>query len=148
MGRSAASDVRFDFGGSLDLARRLWGLADSLDTLANDRALRAREALVGWEGRFGIEFGERVTVDVTDLQRVALDLRGAAQGWAASWATAMNEQNRRRFAREVTRIEGDRSLVDNVVGFFAGHDDLPPEPREVSVPQAPSFAATGSFVHY
>jgi hypothetical protein len=148
MGRSAASDVRFDFTGSLDVARRLWTLAQGLGDLADDRSVAAADALASWQGRFGVEFAERITTEVGDLQRVALDLRGAAQGWAISWTNAMNEQNRRRYARAVERVEDDRGIVDGVVGFFAGHDDLPPEPRELTVPEAPSFAATGAFVRY
>ena len=38
MGLSAAADVRFDYVGSLQLARRLWSLGDEVDELMTNRA--------------------------------------------------------------------------------------------------------------
>jgi hypothetical protein len=144
----AAADIRFDFDGALNLARRLWTFATEVDTLGSVRAQHAQVALSTWQGVFGTQFGERINAEITDLGAAAGELRTAANAWATAWALAMNEQNRRLFARRVTEIEDDRSVVDDVVGFFGGHDDLPPEPSELGVPQAPAFAATGSLVRY
>ena len=148
MGRHGAADVRFDWEASLPLARRLWGFADELDELAARRDTEAGKALTTWSGVYANEFGRRISDEVHDLGMAAGELRAAAQAWARAWALAINEQNRRLFARQCRRVERRRSLVDNVVGFFGGHDDLPPQPGELGVPQPPYFAATGSFVRY
>ena len=58
--------------------------------------------------------------------RLSVDLRGAAMGWAEAWANALNQQNRRLYARAVHRTKESRSWTDNVGGFLFGHDDLPP----------------------
>jgi hypothetical protein len=148
MGRSAAADVRFDWDGSLTLARRLHALGDQLDELARTRATTAGNALSTWSGEFGTQFADRVNIEASDLARVGAELRGAAGGWAAAWAMAINEQNRRLFARRVQQVEDDRNLLDDIGGFFGGHDDLPPEPSELPVPSPPYYSATGSFVRY
>ena len=148
MGRHAATDVRFDFDGSLGLARRLWRFADELDELGSNRRNQAEQALTTFTGVYGREFAQRISDEVHDLERAAVELRIAASAWAQAWARAINEQNRRLFARECERIERKRSLLDDVTGFFSGHHDLPSQPRERGVPQPPHFAATGSFVRY
>jgi hypothetical protein len=148
MRRHAAIDVRFDFDGSLALARRLWRYADELQQLGIDRRDHAGHALTTFTGVYGREFAQRVADEARDLDRAAVELRAVASAWADAWARAINEQNRRLFARECDRIESRRSLVDNVKGFFSGHDDLPSQPRERGVPGPPHFAATGSFVRY
>jgi hypothetical protein len=141
-------DVRFDYDGSLDVARRLWQLADTLEGLAGERRRWAIEALVEWEGRFATEYAGRLDVELGDVGRHATDLRGAALGWAQAWASAINQQNRRLHARAVWRAEQDRSVLDSVGGFFFGHDDIPPDPRPRAVPSAPQFSPTGGFAQY
>ena len=148
MGRHAAADVRFDFDGSLALARRLWRFAEELDDLGTSRRGHAEQALTTFVGMYAREFAQRISGEVHDLGVAAGELRAAAGAWAQAWAAAINEQNRRLFARECDRIEDDRSLFDDIKGFFGGHDDLPPQPHELAVPQPPYFAATGSFVRY
>jgi hypothetical protein len=148
MGRSAAQDVRFDFDGSLQLARRLWQLADQVDQFTSTRVALANDALAEWLGPFGTQFGERITTEYNDLGTGSRQLRTDATGWATCWAQAINEQNRRLRSREVQRVENDRSTLDSVVGFITGHDDLPPEPPEYSPPTPPSFNPTGTFVRY
>jgi hypothetical protein len=148
MGRHAAADVRFDFDGSLALARRLWRFADELQDLGTGRGNQAEHALTTFTGVYARQFAQRISDEVRDLGVGANELRAAAAAWAQAWASAINEQNRRLFARECDRIESDRSLLDDVKGFFGGHDDLPPQPGELGVPQPPHFAATGSFVRY
>jgi hypothetical protein len=148
MGRHAGADIRFDWDGSLSLARRLWTFADELDDLATSRRNRAEQALTTWSGVYGTEFAQRISDELQDLELAAGELRAAATAWGQAWASAINEQNRRLFARECDRIEGDRGFLDDVKGFFGGHDDLPPQPQEHGVPQPPYFAATGSLVRY
>lgn len=148
MGRHAATDVRFDFDGSLDVARRLWALAGQLDELAAGRRARAEQALATFTGTCAGRFAERIGEEVGQLGTASAELRAVAEAWAEAWASAINEQNRRLFARECARIERSRSLLDDVKGFFTGHDDLPPQPRSLGTPQPPAFAPTGSFVRY
>lgn len=148
MRRHAAANVRFDFDGSLALARRLWRFADELDSVRTARHVAAQQALSTFTGRYGREFEQRLADEVHDLAVAAGELRGAAGAWAQAWSSAINEQNRRLFARECDRVERDRSLADRVVGFFGGHHDLPPQPRQLGVPRPPHFAATGSFARY
>ena len=148
MGRHAAADVRFDFDGSLALARRLWRFADALDELGRARGEQGALALTTFTGVYGREFAERLSAEVQELGVAARELRAAADAWAQAWAHAVNEQNRRLFARECDRIERDRSLLDDVMGFLGGHHDLPRQPPELGAPRPPHFAATGSLVRY
>jgi hypothetical protein len=142
------NDVRFDYDGSLDLARRLWQFADRLDALGGARHRWAVEALVEWEGRFGVEFADRVDVEIGDVGRIGADVRNTALGWAQAWANALNQQNRRLHARAVERTRQQRSNWDKVSGWLTGHDDLPPDPWVRATPTAPYFAPTGSFAIY
>lgn len=148
MGLEAAPDVRFDFTGSLALARQLWQFAEELEELATCRNDAAAEALTTWQGTYGEEFVERITTEVVDLGTAAAHLQAGAQGWAHCWASAMNQQNRILHAREVLRVQNDRSGWDSFWGGIVGHGDLPPEPSELSVPQPPYFVATGRLVTY
>lgn len=144
----AAADVRFDFDGSLRLARRLWVFSAQIDTMMGERVRLAGGALDTWLGRYGEEFAGRIETESVDSTRIAGELRSAAQAWGVCWASAMNEQNRILYAREVKRVEDRRSNWDSFWGGFTGHDDLPPMPNEMAPPTAPWFAATGSFVRY
>lgn len=138
-------DVRFDYEGSLALARRLWDLADRLDTLGVARNRWGIEALVEWEGRLGDQFADRIDSETSGCARLSADLREAANQWAQAWADALNQQNRRLYARAVHRIRDDRGIVDSIIGGLFGHDDLPPEPSLRSTPIAPAFLPTGGF---
>lgn len=142
------NDVRFDYDGSLALARGLWQFADRLDVLGRERHRWGADALVGWEGRFGVDFADRIGTESTDAGRISADLRTTALGWAQAWANALNQQNRRLHARAVERTRQQRSGWDSFTGWFTGHDDLPPDPWIRPTPAAPSFAPTGGFAIY
>ncbi len=148
MGWSTAGDLRFDWDGSLRVARRLWALADEVEAVMRSRDTSAADALVDWLGSYGRQFAERIGTEHTGATGVVAGLRDGANGWAWQWKQAMDEQNRRLHAREEQRRKDDRGFLDNVGGFFFGHDDLPPRPAEASVPTAPDFFATRSFVRY
>jgi hypothetical protein len=148
MGWSTAGDVRFDWDGSLRVARRLWALADDVDAAMAGRELHAEHALTDWLGRFGREFGERIATERSSADTVSAGLREGAGAWAWQWKSAMDEQNRRLHAREEQRIKDDRSLGSRFIGIFAGHDDLPPAPAEAGVPTAPGFHPTRGFARY
>lgn len=142
------NDVRFDYDGSLELARRLWQLAEELDVLLGERGRWASHALVDWAGPLGVEFADRTDTETVDLARIAGELRAAAERWAQAWAAALNQQNRRLFARACDVVRSRRSTVSKVTGWFTGHDDLPPEPRWRTTPAAPRFLPTGTFARY
>lgn len=144
----AATDVRFDFEGSLNLARRLWALADEVDTLMANRVSLARAALSTWLGVYGTQFAGRIETEATSSTGIANELRGAATGWATCWQQAMDEQNRVLYAREVKQVEDERSGWDSFWGGLTGHDDLPDQPSPVATPSAPGFHATASLARY
>ena len=148
MGMTAAADVRFDYVGSLQLARRLWSLASDVDTIRGRRVSLAEAALTDWLGAYGTQFAERINSEDVQASTIANELRTAAEQWAIRWAEAMNEQNNINHARETERVKDERSGWDNFVGGMFGHDDLPPSPPSIDVPSAPSFHATGTLTRY
>jgi hypothetical protein len=148
MARRAAGAVRFDFDGSLALARRLWSLADDLESLAVRRRNGAERTMIGFTGSYAEQFATRVRNELDELTAAAVGSREAASAWAQSWADAINEQNRRSFAAECDRVRARRDLTDRITGFFTGHDDLPSQPRLLGAPRPPHFHPTGSFVRY
>ena len=144
--RSAA--VVFDFDGSLQVARLSWQAADELDRLRGERSTLAVDALTDWSGAYGVEFAGRIDDETLSASHLAEQLRGEANGWALEWTKAMDQENYNRYQDACDRAHDDRSVVDSVVGFFTGHDDLPPTPARAGQPQPPSFAATRTFADY
>ena len=144
----AAASIRFDFHGSLELARSLWRLADDVGELLSSRSALASTAVTGWTGRYGTEFVERADAEQSTGSALSEQLRNDAHGWAMAWTAAMDEQNRILYARAVKRVENDRSTLDKIGGFFTGHDDLPPMPQPAAVPQPPYFFPTRAFARY
>jgi hypothetical protein len=147
-GLSVAADVRFDFEGSLRLARRLYALGQEIDELMSNRVTWSATALQDWLGPFGVEFSGRIDSEKTQASAIALQLREGARQWAVRWAEAMNEQNSILLAREIKHIEDNRSGWDNFTGGLFGHNDLPPNPPTIDVPSEPNFFATGSLTRY
>lgn len=144
----AGPDVRFDWDGSLVLARRLWAFADQLDEVGTTRRDAAGGVLTTWSGVFAGRFAERVEQETTDLARAATHLREGAMAWATAWKVAIDQQNRVFFARACERARADRSLLDRVGGWFTGHDDLPAEPLPREVPLPPHFVPSRGFARY
>ena len=144
MGYSGAADVPFDFPGVLSLCRMLWDLADELDGIKTSRSTAATTALNQWEGPFATEFTTRSSSETTSASQIAAGLRSDARGWAAAWKSAMDENNRRRWARHHEEWKDDQSWVDDLFGS----EDKTPNPEPVAQPQPPGFAATGSLVNY
>jgi len=112
------------------------------------RLTDAEHALATWLGQFGDEFVGRLDTESGDIAAISADLRVSADAWALAWKDAMDEQNRRLYAREVDRVESSRSGWDNFWGGIVGHDDLPSVPSPVAVPAGPGYYATASFVRY
>lgn len=140
--------VVFDFDGSLRLARRLWATADDLDAVTRDRQRMAEAALVDWSGAHAEVFALRMDEEAVTTGRLTVQLRGEAEGWADEWRKAIDQENRNRHAAAVRRVESQRGFLDGLVGWIAGHDDLPPEPRAAVRPLAPAFLPTRSFADY
>jgi hypothetical protein len=135
------TDVRFDFEGSLQLARRLWAYADELETAKGTRRDQVLAALRTWRGPYGDQFRDRATDEYTSLAAIIAGLRTEADQWAGAWKQAMDEQNRRLYARRVDQMKEDRSTLDKVGDFFTGFD-YPPEPAPVAKPGPAGFHAT------
>ena len=143
--------VRFDFDGSLRLARRLWALADQLEAARASRANDADVARRGWRGRYAEEFERRMADESAGFTNVAHSLRDEARGWAASWKSAMDEQNRRNRARQVDAVRAHRSWLERMGDRIKGSDDSDSEVPQAPVadtPQPPHFAPTQREVTY
>lgn len=142
MGASANyRDVRFDFDGSLRLARSMWAFAEELEAAKARRGSHAAAALASWRGPFGDEFRERSDDEAASLASLISGLRSNADAWAQSWKDAMDEQNRRLHARRVDQIKAERSNLEKVGDFFTGFD-YPPAPAPVAKPAPAMFHAT------
>lgn len=144
------TDVRFDYDGSLALARRLWSLADELHGVNGKRLGAAEVALWSWQGTYAQQFATRVNEEQASGQRVAFALREEARGWATSWAQAINQQNKRLRGSEVDRVRESRSGMEKFGDRFVGDDsdNQVPLAPVASVPQPPHFTPTGSLVVY
>ena len=142
MGLSGNSqDVRFDFEGSLRLARQLWAYADDLEHGKAERRAEALAALRSWRGPFGDQFRERTADEQTSLASLVAALRTEADQWASAWKAATDEQNRRLYARRVEEIKAERSALEKFGDFFTGFD-YPPAPPPVPKPGPAGFHAT------
>ncbi len=144
MGMHGLNDVRFDFDGSLALARRLWQLADLTDSTARARETAAGTAAKDWRGELVGQFDRRSTAELSALRQSADQLRAGARGWGRAWKEAMDENNRRRRARKVTEIRDSRSALERFGDIFVGDDsdEQVPAARTVAVPGPPNFAPT------
>lgn len=148
--RANAGNVAFDFEGSLQLARTLWGLAEDLASAHAKRQAAAQNALRDWRGTYGQEFGSRQNDEAASHSHVAAALQEEARGWALAWKLAMDEQSDRLRQREVERRRAQRGFWEQVGDVFVGDDteqQVAPA-AEFSVPQPPAFHATGSLARY
>ena len=136
-----SSDVRFDYEGALRLARTLWSFAEDLEAAKADRRAEAVEALRTWRGPYGDQFRDRVDDEQTSLASLVAALKTEADLWASAWKQAMDEQNRRLYARMVDQMKDERSTLAKVGDFFTGFD-YPPPPAPVPKPSPGSFFAT------
>lgn len=144
----ASGDVRFDWDGSLELARRLWAYADQLDALRVARDRAADDLVRSWRGGLLAELTTRLADDSAGLDLAAARLREGALQWADAWRQAVDQQNRVLYARACERARADRGLVDRAIGFFVGHDDLPSPPAPRDAPRPPHFVPFRGFARY
>jgi hypothetical protein len=145
--KASAANVVFDYSGALDLARRLWALADEVMHVAGQRQALAGAAKTNFIGVYGDQFSSRMEVEETNLTSVAQGLRDDAMAVAGMWKAAMEEENRRRYAHHVEDVKRHRNLLQSIGDFFTGFH-YPPEPEPVPLPQPPGFAPTAEHVRY
>lgn len=148
---AAAGRVRFDFAGSLTLARKLWALADHVQSLRGARQVDANLALESWEGRYATEFRSRIETELASLGNVAEGLRAEARAWAWSWKKAMDEQNRRNRAGHVDAVRARRSWLEANVGDRLLGDDSDAQVAAAPtapLPQPPGFQPTCAEMRY
>ena len=146
-----SSRVRFDFEGSLVLARKLWALGDHLNRVRASRCAEADLAGNLWRGRYADEFRSRMGDEAISSENLAGALHDEAKGWATCWKRAMDEQNRRNRAKKVDAVRAsrpwaERYILDAIVG-----DDSDRQVRAAplaAVPQPPSFQATCTEKRY
>lgn len=141
--------VVFDFPGALELARRLWSLADGVDDSRVKRDAAAGVALRHWVGRYANDFRTSMTAEWTTEVNLAAAMRGDAQLLAALWAQAMLEEAKVRYADHVTTRKHKRSLLTQFHDAVFGSDEnYGPEPGPFATPQPPAFDATGQLPVY
>jgi len=149
MGVHGGQHVVFDFEGALELARRLWNLADGVDIFRGKRDAAATTALRVWQGRYATEFRGSVTAEQGSDTNLSTAMRDDARTLAALWSQAMAEEAKVRYADHVTTEKKHRSLLHRAEdALFGSHEDYGPEPGPFSVPQPPAFTATGSLPVY
>jgi len=147
----AGGRVQFDWDGSLELARRLWSLADDLTHEDAGRETQFDTAKAKWLGAYGEQFVDRRSTERSSRTNVITGLRDDARAWAQAWAQAMDQQNKNNRAAEVERVRDDRGLIEKGIDATVGEDnsdDKVPMPESVPVPTPPGFAPTASEKTY
>lgn len=140
-----ADRVNFDFEGSLRLARRLWALGDELRVEDERRDSHGETALAEWRGAYATAFAVDRDTERSNRQNMLTLLHTDAREWASLWADAMDEQNRRNRAAEVTKRRESRSGLKkfgDALGVTRDDSDDLPHAAPVPVPVAPSFSPT------
>ena len=141
------TDLKFDYQGALNLARQLNNLADQVAQAATTRQGLADVAKKDFIGAFADQFNSRVTVEQASIRSVVQGLRSDAMDLAQMWKLAMEEENRRLYARHVDDMKNHRSVLESIGDWLTGFD-YPPAPPAVPVPQPPAFTPTAELVHY
>lgn len=143
--------VKFDFEGSLQLARQLWSLADDLEREDDGRETQYETAKAKWLGTYAAQFVSRRETERTSRSNVVAALKADAKAWAKAWATAMDQQNKNNRAAEVQRVSDERPWWEKGWDATFGEDDSEskvPHPEPVPVPTPPHFAATATETRY
>jgi hypothetical protein len=141
--------VDFDFDGSLELAEKLWALAEELEREDRGRQRQGETALDKWRGPYATQFGQRRATEEASAQNVVAGLRADARAWAAAWVDAMEQQNKNNRAAKVDQVREDRNLIEkgwDKYGF--GEDDSESEvdaAERPEQPRPPGFTPTATF---
>ena len=147
----AGGRVQFDFEGSLELARKLWTLADEVQAEDQGREGEFDTAEASWLGTYGDQFRDRRLTERFSRGNVIAGLRDDARAWAQAWAQALEQQNTNNRAAEVERVSADRGLLERGIDATFGEDnsdDKVPQPPDVPVPTPPGFAPTATETTY
>lgn len=140
--------VDFDFGGSLDLARTLWSLAEDLEAADGAREGKSATALTKWKGPYATQFTQRRADERTSAANVAEGLRDDARSWAAAWVEAMHQQNKNNRAAQVEQVREDRWWGEKAWDATLGEDESESKvaaAERPSTPQPPSFQPTATL---
>jgi hypothetical protein len=147
VGLHAEADLVFDYDAMLGLARQLWAAADEVTGAMAARQSLAAGAQAGFAGRYADQFRGRLGDEQTNAAHLAAALRSDAELCAQAWKQAMDEQNRRLWARHVEALKKQRSLLQEAWDHLVEHR-FPPEPGAVAQPQGPGFAPTAELTSY
>lgn len=152
----AAERVNFDFEGSLELARKLYALSESIEADATARETDYTTAKAKWKGAYGDEFVTRREDERSKEVAAINQLRSEADLWASAWAQAMTQQNKNNRAAKVEAVAKQKSddrpwyeKGSDAIGFtdddsWEKANNEVPAARTVEVPKAPSYAATAT----
>ena len=144
--------VDFDFDGSLELARKLWALAEDIEQEDRGRGRQAETAVRKWAGPYATQFAERRATEEASATNVIAGLQADAQAWAAAWVEAMYQQNKNNRAAEVQDVRDDRGFFEkgwDEYGF--GEDDSESKvaaAERPATPQPPSFHPTDTLQNF
>ena len=143
--RGAGGKVVFDFEGSLDLARKLWALADALETEDRGRQGEYEIAKAKFQGAYADQFVGRRDTERSSASTVIESLRVDARGWASAWAKAKYQQNVNDRVAKVETMRQSRSMWEKFGDAVMGYDDTDdqvPAAQSVPTPVPPSFSPT------
>jgi len=143
----AEADLVYDYDGMLALARQLWSLADEVSSAVGARQRLAGPAQAGFAGPYADQFRRRLGDEETNASQLAAALRSDANLCARAWQQAMDEENRRRWARHTQALKRQRNVVQEAWDHFFG-TGFPPEPGPVAQPPPPGFSPTAELVAY
>ena len=142
-------DVKFNFGLSLDLARRYHAMADTISSYQSGRNGLANKAMVDWQGAKLTDFQQRMRVSNATAAELEDAVRATAGLFASAWQHAAGQQLRVEWARHCQNLDNKRSWVDKAWDSLAGDSTkLPPMPSDPPVPTAPDFAPTCNPFQY
>lgn len=146
----AGDVVDFDFEGSLQLARRLWTMAEEIQAEDIDRNADFTTAKARFEGPHAESFVARREEERTSRTTVIESLREDARQWASAWADAMHQQNKNNRAAKVEQIRADRHWGERFIDSFVGDDseEQVPVPERPQNPWPPEFGPTASLIDY
>lgn len=109
----------FDFVQTLEQARALFELAETLKSVLNRNRANRDHALERWSGPWGDEFRRRGDEDEDNVTTVSARLRNDADQWGTIWQQAARQTNRCAYAEAVfakrDEIAGELSHTEEAV---------------------------------